>query len=81
MFKTSVGATEVKTALHIRPGNRLEIYHFKNVVEVFIQTCCFIAQGKAFRNEIAPRDFVFRSRVEQMEIEYFVNPENWQGSV
>ena len=36
-------------------------------------------QGKAFRNEIAPRDFVFRSReFEQMEIEYFVNPENWQ---
>ena len=36
-------------------------------------------QGKAFRNEIAPRDFVFRSReFEQMEIEYFVNPEKWQ---
>ena len=36
-------------------------------------------QGKAFRNEIAPRDFVFRSReFEQMEIEYFVDPEHWQ---
>ena len=39
-----------------------------------------IAQiGKAFRNEIAPRDFVFRSReFMQMEIEYFINPKNWK---
>ena len=38
-----------------------------------------VQQGKAFRNEIAPRDFVFRSReFEQMEIEYFVDPEHWQ---
>ncbi|NCC20822.1 glycine--tRNA ligase, partial [Candidatus Saccharibacteria bacterium] len=36
-------------------------------------------QGKAFRNEIAPRDFIFRSReFEQMEIEYFVHPEAWE---
>jgi glycyl-tRNA synthetase len=38
-------------------------------------------QGKAFRNEISPRDFVFRSReFEQMEIEYFVHPNKWQES-
>jgi glycyl-tRNA synthetase len=38
-------------------------------------------QGKAFRNEISPRDFVFRSReFEQMEIEYFVHPDHWQES-
>ena len=38
-------------------------------------------QGKAFRNEISPRDFVFRSReFEQMEIEYFVHPDKWQES-
>lgn len=39
-----------------------------------------IAQlGKAFRNEISPRDFVFRSReFEQMEIEYFVDPKEWE---
>ncbi len=36
-------------------------------------------QGKAFRNEISPRDFVFRSReFEQMEIEYFINPKDWE---
>jgi len=36
-------------------------------------------QGKAFRNEISPRDFVFRSReFEQMEVEYFVHPEKWE---
>jgi glycyl-tRNA synthetase (class II) len=36
-------------------------------------------QGKAFRNEISPRDFVFRSReFEQMEIEYFIDPETWE---
>ena len=49
-----------------------------------VQTCALRSfgiaqQGKAFRNEIAPRDFVFRSReFEQMEIEYFVDPEHWQ---
>ena len=38
-------------------------------------------QGKAFRNEISPRDFVFRSReFEQMEIEYFVAPKDWEGN-
>jgi glycyl-tRNA synthetase len=38
-------------------------------------------QGKAFRNEISPRDFVFRSReFEQMEIEYFVEPDKWETS-
>jgi glycyl-tRNA synthetase len=39
--------------------------------------CGIAQQGKAFRNEIAPRDFLFRCReFEQMEIEYFVNPED-----
>lgn len=38
-------------------------------------------QGKAFRNEISPRDFIFRTReFEQMEIEYFVRPEKWEES-
>src|SRR5690606_32954171 len=36
-------------------------------------------QGKAFRNEISPRDFVFRAReFEQMEIEYFIDPKDWE---
>ena len=38
-------------------------------------------QGKAFRNEISPRDFIFRSReFEQMEVEYFVRPDKWEES-
>src|SRR5208282_3850392 len=55
--------------------------NFKNIVDSFHPKLPFgIAQiGKAFRNEIAPRDFVFRSReFEEMEIEYFVRPESWE---
>ena len=83
MFKTSVGATESEDSVaYLRPETAQGIFtNFKNVVDSFYPDLPFgIAQrGKAFRNEIAPRDFVFRSReFEQMEIEYFVNPENWQ---
>ena len=83
MFKTSVGATENEDSVaYLRPETAQGIFtNFKNVVDSFYPDLPFgIAQrGKAFRNEIAPRDFVFRSReFEQMEIEYFVNPENWQ---
>jgi glycyl-tRNA synthetase len=55
--------------------------NFKNIVDSIHPTLPFgLAQiGKAFRNEIAPRDFVFRSReFEQMEIEYFVKPDSWR---
>lgn len=83
MFKTSVGATESEdSAAYLRPETAQGIFtNFKNVVDSFYPDLPFgiAQQGKAFRNEIAPRDFVFRSReFEQMEIEYFVNPENWQ---
>ena len=83
MFKTSVGATESEDSVaYLRPETAQGIFtNFKNVVDSFYPDLPFgIAQhGKAFRNEIAPRDFVFRSReFEQMEIEYFVNPEKWQ---
>ena len=67
---------------YLRPETAQGIFtNFKNVVDSFYPNLPFgiAQQGKAFRNEIAPRDFVFRSReFEQMEIEYFVNPENWQ---
>ena len=56
--------------------------NFKNVVDSFYPDLPFglAQQGKAFRNEISPRDFVFRSReFEQMEIEYFINPEGWEA--
>ena len=83
MFRTSVGATESEDSVaYLRPETAQGIFtNFKNVVDSFYPDLPFgiAQQGKAFRNEIAPRDFVFRSReFEQMEIEYFVNPENWQ---
>ena len=83
MFKTSVGSTESEDSVaYLRPETAQGIFtNFKNVVDSFYPDLPFgiAQQGKAFRNEIAPRDFVFRSReFEQMEIEYFVNPENWQ---
>ena len=83
MFKTHVGATESEDSIsYLRPETAQGIFtNFKNVVDSFYPNLPFgiAQQGKAFRNEIAPRDFVFRSReFEQMEIEYFVDPENWQ---
>ncbi len=67
---------------YLRPETAQGIFtNFKNVVDSFYPDLPFglAQQGKAFRNEIAPRDFIFRSReFEQMEIEYFVNPNNWE---
>ena len=83
MFKTHVGATESDDSIsYLRPETAQGIFtNFKNIVDSFYPNLPFgiAQQGKAFRNEIAPRDFVFRSReFEQMEIEYFVDPEHWQ---
>ena len=83
MFKTHVGATESEDSIsYLRPETAQGIFiNFKNVVDSFYPNLPFgiAQQGKAFRNEIAPRDFVFRSReFEQMEIEYFVDPDHWQ---
>jgi glycyl-tRNA synthetase len=67
---------------YLRPETAQGIFtNFKNVVDSFYPDLPFglAQQGKAFRNEISPRDFVFRSReFEQMEIEYFVNPDKWE---
>jgi glycyl-tRNA synthetase len=67
---------------YLRPETAQGIFtNFKNVVDSFYPDLPFgiAQQGKAFRNEISPRDFVFRSReFEQMEIEYFVHPEKWE---
>lgn len=84
MFKTQVGATEDAASVsYLRPETAGGIFvNFKNVWDSLHPKLPFgIAQiGKAFRNEIAPRDFVFRSReFEQMEIEYFVRPDGWEG--
>jgi len=80
MFKTYVGATEDESALtYLRPETAQTIFvQFKNVLEVSRKKLPFgIAQvGKAFRNEINPRNYTFRSReFEQMELEYFCRPE------
>ncbi len=84
MFTTSVGAGEEATTSYLRPETAGGIFvNFKNVVDSIHPKLPFgIAQvGKAFRNEIAPRDFVFRSReFEQMEIEYFMRSPDWEGS-
>jgi glycyl-tRNA synthetase len=81
MFKTYVGATEDESAItYLRPETAQAIFvQFRNILEVSRKKLPFgIAQiGKAFRNEINPRNFTFRSReFEQMELEYFCRPEN-----
>ncbi len=80
MFKTSVGAGEETTTSYLRPETAQGIFtNFKNVLDAAHLKIPFgIAQiGRAFRNEIAPRNFVFRTReFEQMEVEYFVRPED-----
>jgi glycyl-tRNA synthetase len=83
MFKTSVGAIEgADSVSYLRPETAQGMFvNFKNILDTFHPTLPFgMAQiGKAFRNEIAPRDFIFRTReFEQMEIEYFVNPSDWE---
>ena len=80
MFQTSVGASSDEGSIaYLRPETAQSIFvQFKNILETSRQKLPFgIAQiGKAFRNEINPRNFTFRSReFEQMEIEFFVDPE------
>lgn len=85
MFKTQVGPVEGNDALaYLRPETAQGIFtNFKNVMDSVVPKLPFgIAQiGKAFRNEITPRNFIFRVReFEQMELEFFVKPgedETW----
>jgi glycyl-tRNA synthetase len=79
MFKTFVGSVEDESAVaYLRPETCQSIFtQFKNVQITSRQKIPFgIAQiGKSFRNEITPRNFIFRSReFEQMEMEFFVHP-------
>jgi glycyl-tRNA synthetase len=83
MFKTTVGPVDSDDSIsYLRPETAQGIFtNYKNVVDSFYPDLPFgIAQiGKAFRNEISPRDFIFRSReFEQMEIEYFVAEKDWE---
>ncbi len=80
MFKTWVGPVESdENVAYLRPETAQAIFaQFKNVLEVSRQKVPFgICQiGKAFRNEINPRNFTFRSReFEQMELEFFIRPD------
>lgn len=84
MFKTNVGPVEDENSIsYLRPETAQGIFtNFKNVVDSLYPDVPFgiAQQGKAFRNEISPRDFVFRSReFEQMEIEYFIHPDSWEA--
>lgn len=84
MFQTNIGAIQDETSVsYLRPETAQGMFvNFKNVIDSLHPKLPFgLGQiGKAFRNEIAPRDFVFRAReFEQMEIEYFVKEEDWKG--
>lgn len=83
MFKTNVGPVADEGSIsYLRPETAQGIFtNYKNVVDSLYPDLPFglAQQGKAFRNEISPRDFVFRTReFEQMEIEYFVHPDEWE---
>ncbi len=89
MFRTFFGPVEdEKSVVYLRPETAQGMFvNFKNVLDTTRKTLPFgIAQiGKAFRNEITPGNFIFRTReFEQMEIEYFIpepdpdNEETWR---
>ncbi|HLB66640.1 MAG TPA: glycine--tRNA ligase [Candidatus Saccharimonadales bacterium] len=83
MMKTWVGPVEDESAVaYLRPETAGPMFtNYENVRETMRAKLPFgIAQvGKAFRNEISPRDFIFRVReLEQMEMQYFINPSDQQ---
>ncbi len=93
MFATHVGAVlpedtaenpelANKGIAYLRPETAQGIFtNYKNIVDTIYPSLPFgiCQQGKAFRNEISPRDFILRDReCSQMEIEYFVAPETWE---
>ena len=84
MFKTHVGPVEDETSVaYLRPETAQGIFtNYKNVIDTVYPDLPFglAQQGKSFRNEISPRDFILRDReCSQMEIEYFVKPETWEN--
>ena len=83
-IKVASAEVDRTNLVYLRPETAQGIFtNYKNVVDNFYPDLPFglAQQGKAFRNEISPRDFIFRSReFEQMEIEYFVDPSKWEES-
>ena len=92
MFTTHVGAVlpdddqalADQSIAYLRPETAQGIFtNYKNVIDTFYPNLPFglAQQGKAFRNEISPRDFILRDReCSQMEIEYFVAPDTWEDN-
>ena len=83
MFSTHVGPVADETSIaYLRPETAQGIFtNYKNVVDTIYPDLPFglAQQGKAFRNEISPRDYILRDReCSQMEIEYFVAPDTWE---
>lgn len=83
MFRTTVGSVDGSdTTVYLRPETAQGMFvNFKNIIDSFHPRLPFgIAQiGRNFRNEIAPRDFIFRVReLEIMEFEYFIEEKTWQ---
>jgi glycyl-tRNA synthetase len=83
MLKTQLGAVEDSSATaYLRPETAQGIFvNYKNIIDSMHPKMPFgVAQiGKAYRNEITPRDFLFRQReFEQMEIEYFIHQNDWE---
>lgn len=80
MFKTYVGATATEDdKAYLRPETAQGFLNYKNVVDnMRVRVPFGIAQiGKAFRNEVTPRNFIYRSReFEQMEMEWFCHPDD-----
>jgi glycyl-tRNA synthetase len=83
MFKSHIGPLEDENSLvYLRPETAQGMFvNFKNVLDSFYPDIPFgLAQvGRSYRNEISPRDFIFRVReLEIMEFEYFIHPNDWE---
>lgn len=83
MFKTSIGPIEDESStVYLRPETAQGMFtNYKNVLDSFYPDLPFgIAQsGRSFRNEISPRDFIFRVReLSIMEFEFFIHPDDWK---
>lgn len=82
MFETEVGATGDATKTYLRPETAQGMFvNFKHIIDSFSPKLPFgMGQiGKAFRNEITPQNYLYRTReFEQMEVEYFVREQNWE---
>ncbi len=83
MLKTQLGSSsDSSSTAYLRPETAQGIFiNYKNIMDSMHPKIPFgVAQiGKAYRNEITPRNFIFRLReLEQMEIEYFIHPSTWK---